>query len=340
MLIVMDPNATADQIDAVVARINALGFSGRALPGAQRTAVAVTGNQGAVDQDAFIRMAGVKEVVRVSAPYKLVSREVKPDDTVIDVRGVKVGGTNFVVMAGPCSVETREQLMETADAVKAAGATILRGGAYKPRTSPYEFQGMGEAGLKLLAEARERTGMPIVTEVMDTETVDVVCEHADILQIGARNMQNFALLQAIGKTQKPILLKRGMAATLKELLMAAEYIIAAGNPNVMLCERGVRTFETMTRNTFDVSAIHMLRRLTHLPIVADPSHAIGIWHGVPALARAAVVADAQALIIEVHPRPEEALSDGPQALKPETFQRLMDQVRKLRAVMVEDGQLL
>lgn len=338
MLIVMKPGATPEQIEEVVARVSNLGLQGRALPGAQRTAVAVTGNKGAVRPDLFASLKGVKEVVRISAPYKLVSREVKPEDTVITFEnGVKLGGPHFQMMAGPCSVESREQIMETAQRVRSAGATFLRGGAYKPRTSPYDFQGMKLEGLELLAEAREATGLLVITEVKDTETLPQVAEKADVLQIGARNMQNFSLLEAAGRQSKPVMLKRGMSATIKELLMAAEYIMNAGNERVILCERGIRTYETMTRNTFDVGAIHMLRHLSHLPVVGDPSHGIGIWHGVGALARAAVAAGAHGLIVEVHPRPEDALSDGPQSLRPERFEQLMRELTLLRGALDEAG---
>lgn len=338
MLIVMKPGATPEQIDEVVSRIANLGLQGRPLPGAQRTAVAVTGNKGAVSPDLFASLKGVKEVVRVSAPYKLVSREVKPEDTIISfANGVKLGGSHFQVMAGPCSVESREQILETARVVRDAGATFLRGGAYKPRTSPYDFQGLKVEGLNLLAEAREATGLLVITEVKDTETLPQVSEMADVLQIGARNMQNFSLLEAAGRQTKPVMLKRGMSATIKELLMAAEYIMNAGNERVILCERGIRTYETMTRNTFDVGAIHMLRHLSHLPVVGDPSHGIGVWHGVSALARSAVAAGAHGLIVEVHPRPEDALSDGPQSLKPKRFQQLMRELDVLRSALIDVG---
>jgi 3-deoxy-7-phosphoheptulonate synthase len=334
MLIVMTPEATAEEIAIVLARVETLGFTARALPGAQRTAIAVTGNEGPVPADRFESLGGVREVVRVSAPYKLVSREVKPEDTIITfANGVKVGGSGFEVMAGPCAVESREQILETARVVKAAGATFLRGGAYKPRTSPYAFQGLKEDGLELLAEAREATGLLVITEVKDTESLPLVAEYADVLQVGARNMQNFSLLEAVGRVQKPVMLKRGMSATIKELLMAAEYIVNAGNTQVMLCERGIRTFETMTRNTFDVAAIHMLRHLTHLPVIGDPSHGIGVWHGVPALARASLVAGAHGIIVEVHPSPADAMSDGPQSLKPYRFERMMRELGAIRGAM-------
>lgn len=334
MLIVMHPDATAENVESVVTRIDTLGYHAKVLPGAQRTAVAVTGNPGAVNPDLFASLKGVKQVLRVSAPYKLVSREVKPDSTIITFpNGVKLGAGHFQVMAGPCSVESREQILETAHLVKAAGATFLRGGAYKPRTSPYAFQGLKEEGLELLAEAREATGLLVITEVKDTETLSAVAEATDVLQVGARNMQNFSLLEAVGRAGKPVMLKRGMSATIKELLMAAEYVMNAGNEQVILCERGIRTFETMTRNTFDVGAIHMLKHLSHLPVVGDPSHGIGVWHGVPPVARAAVAAGADGLIIEVHPRPADAMSDGPQSLKPARFQALMEDLARLNQAL-------
>ena len=336
MLIVMKPSATPEQIGAVVARVEHLGFEAKPIPGVQRTAVAVTGNHGAISADKFESLKGVKQVVRVSAPFKLVSREVKPEETVIRFdNGVELGGDHFQVMAGPCSVESEDQILTTARAVRDAGATFLRGGAYKPRTSPYAFQGLKEDGLELLAAAREATGLLVITEVKDTETLPLVAKHADVLQIGARNCQNYSLLEAAGRQERPVMLKRGMSTTIKELLMAAEYVVNAGNPNVILCERGIRTFETMTRNTFDLGAIHMLKRLTHLPVIADPSHGIGLWHGVPPLARAALVAGAHGLIVEVHPNPEDAWSDGPQSLKPARFAQLMRELKALRHVMNE-----
>jgi 3-deoxy-7-phosphoheptulonate synthase len=327
MLIVMKQSATAAEVEGVVERIRALGLTPHAIPGAQRTAIGITGNKGGLDGGQFEAMPGVREVIRVSQPFKLVSREVKPDDSVIDVGGVKLGGPAIAVMAGPCSVESREQLLAAAHAVKAAGATFLRGGAFKPRTSPYEFQGMGEAGLRLLAEAREQTGLKVVTEVMDPDDLSMCAEYADVLQLGARNMQNFALLKKLGGVKKPILLKRGISATIKEWLMAAEYVVAHGNYQVALCERGIRTFETATRNTLDLNAVPVLKALTHLPVVVDPSHGIGIRAHVPAMARAGIAAGADAIIVEVHPRPEQALSDGQQSLTPPEFEELMRQVR-------------
>ena len=327
MLIVMKPHATAEQIEAVKQKIQSMGLSAHSIPGAQRVAIGITGNRGALEAEPFITMPDVADAVRVSQPFKLVSREVKEEDTVIDVGGVLLGGRQIAVMAGPCSVESKEQILEAAAAVKSAGAVILRGGAFKPRTSPYEFQGLREEGLKLLALARERTGLKVVTEIKDTETVPMVAAYADILQVGARNMQNFSLLEKLGSLDKPVLLKRGLSATLKELLMAAEYIVSRGNHRVALCERGIRTFETMTRNTLDINAVPVLKTLSHLPVVVDPSHGIGLRQHVPAIARAGVAAGADALIIEVHPQPDKALSDGHQSLSSEEFAALMKQVQ-------------
>jgi 3-deoxy-7-phosphoheptulonate synthase len=327
MLVVMKPHATQQEIDAVVERIRSLGLTPHPIPGAQRVAIGITGNKGGLEPGQFQTLPGVADAIRVSQPFKLVSREVKEEDSVIDVGGVPLGGRAVVVMAGPCSVESREQLLETARSVKAAGATMLRGGAYKPRTSPYEFQGLGEEGLKLLAEAREATGLKVVTEVMDADDLPLCAAYADVLQIGARNMQNFSLLKRLGTIGKPVLLKRGPSATIREWLMAAEYVLSHGNYQVALCERGIRTFETMTRNTLDLNAVPVLKALTHLPVVVDPSHGIGLRAHVPAMARAGVAAGADAIIVEVHPRPEKALSDGQQSLTPAEFEELMRQVR-------------
>ena len=329
MLIVMKPTATAADIERVKLRIATLGFTAHVIPGATRVAIGITGNKGAVETAAFTEVPGVADAVRISQPFKLVSRETQAEDTVIAVRGVTIGGPGLCVMAGPCAVESEAQILEAAHAVKKAGATFLRGGAYKPRTSPYDFQGLREDGLKLLAKARAETGLAIVTEVKDTETLELVAEHADVLQIGARNMQNFSLLERVGRTQKPVLLKRGPSATVKDLLMAAEYIVAQGNRQVALCERGIRTFETATRNTLDINAVPVLKALTHLPVIVDPSHAIGIRRYVPAVARAGVAAGADGLIVEVHPCPEEALSDGAQSLTPAEFTKLMAEVRAI-----------
>ncbi len=327
MLVVMKPNASQAQIDAVVERIRELGLTPHAIPGAERVAIGITGNRGALDPEPFTLMSGVADAIRVSQPFKLVSREVKEEDTVIDVGGVPLGGPTLAVMAGPCSVESREQLLEAAHAVKASGARFLRGGAFKPRTSPYEFQGLAEEGLKLLALAREQTGLKVVTEVMDVETLPMVADYADVLQIGARNMQNTSLLKQLGTIRRPILLKRGPSATLKEWLMAAEYIVSRGNYQVALCERGIRTFETMTRNTLDLNAVPVLKALTHLPVIVDPSHGIGLRAHVAAMARAGIAAGADGIIVEVHPRPEKALSDGQQSLTPAEFEELMRQAR-------------
>jgi len=327
MLVVMRQNATQADVEAVVEKIRSLGLSPHAIPGAQRVAIGITGNKGGLDPAQFEGMSGVGEAIRVSQPFKLVSREVKPEDTVIDVGGALIGGPGIAIMAGPCSVESEEQLLAAAHAVKKAGARFLRGGAFKPRTSPYEFQGLGEAGLKLLALAREQTGLKVVTEVMDPDDLPACLEYADVLQLGARNMQNFSLLKRLGSVKKPVLLKRGPSATIREWLMAAEYVVAHGNNQVALCERGIRTFETMTRNTLDLNAVPILKALTHLPVIVDPSHGIGLRAHVPAMARAGVAAGADGLIIEVHPRPEKALSDGPQSLTPVEFEELMRQVR-------------
>ncbi len=304
-----------------------MGLQAHTIPGAQRVAIGVTGNKGGLDPGTFETLPGVADAIRVSQPFKLVSREVKAEDTIIDVGGVKLGGKEIAVMAGPCSVESKEQILEAAHAVKAAGAKLLRGGAYKPRTSPYEFQGLAEEGLKLLALAREQTGLKVVTEAMDSENLAMVADYADVVQIGARNMQNYSLLRQLGSIKKPVLLKRGPSATLKEWLMAAEYVVSAGNYQVALCERGIRTFETMTRNTLDLNAVPVLKALTHLPIIVDPSHGIGLRAHVAAMARAGIAAGADGIIVEVHPRPDLALSDGHQSLTPAEFDGLMRQVR-------------
>ncbi|HEX7488521.1 MAG TPA: 3-deoxy-7-phosphoheptulonate synthase [Anaeromyxobacteraceae bacterium] len=327
MLIVMKPHATPAEVEAVVEKIRALGLTPHAIPGEQRVAIGITGNKGALEAGLFMGLPGVADAIRVSQPFKLVSREVKEEDTVLDVGGVKLGGKAIAVMAGPCSVESKDQILEAAAGVKRYGATFLRGGAFKPRTSPYEFQGLGEEGLKLLALAREATGLKVVTEVMDADDLSMCVEYADVLQIGARNMQNYSLLRKLGSVKRPILLKRGPSATIKEFLMAAEYVLAHGNYQVALCERGIRTFETMTRNTLDLNAVPVLKSLTHLPVVVDPSHGIGLRAHVPAMARAGVAAGADALIIEVHPCPEQALSDGHQSLALPEFAELMRQVK-------------
>ncbi|HEX2574463.1 MAG TPA: 3-deoxy-7-phosphoheptulonate synthase [Polyangia bacterium] len=331
MLIVMKNDASDQEIADVMQRIREMGFTPHRMPGAQRTAIAITGNPGAIDPGHFSRFTGIAEAVPISKPFKLVARETKQEDTVIRLPTpaghAQIGGGHFGVIAGPCAVEGRDQLMGTAQAVREGGAHFLRGGAFKPRTSPYSFQGLKEEGLKLLAEARAATGMPIVTEVMDTQTVELVAEYADMLQIGARNMQNFSLLEAVGQVRKPVMLKRGLSATIQEFLMSAEYIIKGGNYQVVLCERGIRTFETMTRNTLDLGSIPLIKRLTHLPVIVDPSHGTGDWRLVPALARAAVAVGADGLMVEVHPEPAKALSDGPQSLTPTKFLEMMQSVR-------------
>ena len=322
MLVVMKAQAGPAEIARVCERIELLGFKAHIIPGEQRTAVGITGNSGPVDPAEFEGLPGVAEAIRVSKPYKLVSRETKPENTIVLVNGVPVGGEEVVFCAGPCSVEGREQILEAARAVKASGAHLLRGGAYKPRTSPYSFQGLGEEGLKYLAEARAETGLGIVTEAIDTETFDLVERYADCLQIGARNMQNFSLLRRAGRSRRPILLKRGMSSTLEEFLMAAEYILAEGNYNVILCERGVRTFADHTRNTLDLSVVPAVQSLSHLPIIVDPSHGTGKRDKVLPMSLAAIAAGASGLIVEVHPVPERALSDGYQSLDPAQFSQL------------------
>jgi len=333
MLVVMQPHATPEDVDRVVERIRALGLTPHPIPGAQRVAIGITGNKGGLEPDLFTTLPGVADAIRVSQPFKLVSREVKEEDTVIDVGGVPLGGRELAVMAGPCSVESREQLLEVAHSVKEAGARFLRGGAFKPRTSPYEFQGLAEEGLELLALAREQTGLKVVTEVMDAETLPLVADYADVLQVGARNMQNYSLLKQLGTIRRPVLLKRGPSATIKEWLMAAEYLVSRGNYQVALCERGIRTFETMTRNTLDLNAVPILKALTHLPVVVDPSHGIGLRRHVAAMARAGVAAGADGVIVEVHPHPEAALSDGAQSLTPPEFGELMRQLRVIASAV-------
>jgi 3-deoxy-7-phosphoheptulonate synthase len=333
MLVVMDARADRSAIDHVIDTIEKMGLKATPIPGAQRVAIGITGNRGTVDPTGLENLPGVLEIIPVSAPYKLVSREMREAKSIVSIGGVPVGGSKVVVVAGPCAVESEEQTLEIARRVAAAGATLFRGGAYKPRTSPYSFQGLGLAGLKILAKAREETGLPIVTEVLDTETAEEVAEYADCLQVGARNMQNFSLLKKVGRLRKPVLLKRGMSATIEELLLSAEYILAEGNDQVVLCERGVRTFADHTRNTLDLSAIPAVQRISHLPIMADPSHGTGKRHKVLPLSRAAVAVGADGLLIEVHHKPETALSDGPQALLPEQFADLMNQVRAVAVVM-------
>ncbi|NMB54693.1 MAG: 3-deoxy-7-phosphoheptulonate synthase [Leptolinea sp.] len=327
MMVIMNVDATKEQIEAVITRVEANKFRVIVNTGEDRTLIAVIGSNPSVLREQIMYMPGVDHTVPISRPYKVASREFIPENTVFPLDGFVIGGDEVVVIAGPCAVESRSQLLETAQAVKEAGAQALRGGAFKPRSSPYSFQGLGEEGLEILAEARELTGLPVFTEVMAPEMVPLVAKYADVLQIGARNMQNFALLHAAGECEKPILLKRGISALIEELLMAAEYILSHGNRRVILCERGVRTFETATRNTTDINAIPVLKNLTHLPVILDPSHSTGHADLVTPVARAGVAAGADGLIIEVHPNPKEALSDGGQSLSPEKFAVLVKQVR-------------
>ena len=333
MLIIMQTNATQKDISAIIGCADSLGLTAHLSRGSERTVIGIIGETRPLPRDQFIRLEGVREVVPITKPYKLASREFQPENTVFSLNGTTMGGEGIVVIAGPCSVESRAQILETAYAVKEAGGHALRGGAFKPRTSPYSFQGMGVAGLELLVEAREATGLPIVTEVMEPDKVELVTQYADVLQIGTRNMQNYPLLHAAGASHCPVLLKRGMSATLDELLMAAEYILSHGNRRVILCERGIRTFETATRNTTDINAIPVLKARTHLPIILDPSHSTGHWEYVNAVARAGIAAGADGLIVEVHPDPEKAASDGGQSLKPERFVEMMQEVKAIAEVL-------
>lgn len=329
-IIVLSHEASEEDIQHIIKRLAGWGLQVNLSQGTERTIIGVIGDTSKVteeEEDSIRAASGVENVVRILKPFKLASREFKKENTIIDVRGVQIGGKRVPVMAGPCAVESGAVLTSIAEKVKAAGALFLRGGAYKPRTSPYAFQGLGEEGLKHLAEAREKTGLPIVTEIMDPRDLEVITEYADIIQIGARNMQNFRLLLEVGTSSKPVLLKRGLSSTIKEWLMSAEYIMSRGNQNVMLCERGIRTFETATRNTLDLSAVPVLKQLTHLPVVVDPSHGVGKRDLVGPMAKAAIAAGADALMIEVHTNPEEAMSDGDQSLKPEQFEKLMRELR-------------
>jgi len=334
VLIVMHHKAGTKQIEAVVKAVAVLGLTAAPIPGSERTAIGVLGNKGYVDDSTIRDLPGVQEVIHVSKPYKLVSRDFHPRNTVVRVGDVEIGeGRCPVVVAGPCAVESEEQIVKTAKAVKKAGALLLRGGAFKPRTGPHTFQGLREEGLLLLAKAGKMAGLPIVTEVMSPDTVGLVAEHADLLQVGARNMQNFDLLRELGRIRKPVLLKRGMSATLEEFLAAAEYILDEGNHNVILCERGIRTFETATRNTLDLSVVPLAKELSHLPIMVDPSHATGKRSLVSPMAKAALVAGAHGVLVEVHPEPEKALSDGPQSLTFAGFERLMEEIKRLNAFL-------
>jgi 3-deoxy-7-phosphoheptulonate synthase len=337
MLVVMQSNATEEQVRAVCERIESLGYRAHPMPGAGRTAIGITGNSGAVETGSLDSMPGVVECIPVSKPYKLVSRDLKPENTVVRIPTpsgeVSFGGKAVGMVAGPCAIETREQAFTIAEKIRASGARLFRGGAYKPRTSPYSFQGMGEEGLKILAEVRDKFGLGVVTEAIDNESLDLVEKYADVIQIGARNMQNFSLLKRAGRARKPVLLKRGMSATLDEFLMAAEYIMSEGNYNVILCERGVRTFTDHTRNTLDLSVVPAVQRLSHLPIVVDPSHGTGRRNKVLPLSRAAVAVGADGILVEVHHDPARALSDGPQSILPEEFSQLMREARDIAAVL-------
>ena len=328
MLIVMKNNASAEQIHSVVRVVKEMGYDATPIPGGQRTAIGIIGNDGGISSDRLAGLEGVLELIPVTQPYKQVSREWQDENTVVSLpNGTKIGGSDLVLMAGPCSVENEREILDIAHRVKDVGATVLRGGAFKPRSSPYSFQGLGLQGLEFLARAREETGLAVVTEALDPDGVDLVVKYADIVQIGARNMQNYALLRSAGRAGKPVLLKRGISATIDELLLAAEYILAEGNPDVILCERGIRSFDTHTRNLFDLAAIPVVKSLSHLPIIADPSHGTGIRSKVTPMGRAAVAAGADGLIVEVHPNPPKAMSDGAQSLYPDQFTKLVDEVK-------------
>jgi 3-deoxy-7-phosphoheptulonate synthase len=338
MIIVLKAGTSDEDIEGVARRVRAMGYTPHMIRGELRTVIGAVGDErGKDDLLSLENLECVEAVQRILQPFKLASREFRQEATLVQVDGIAIGGPRVVVMAGPCSVESRDQVLEVAAKVKAAGATVLRGGAFKPRTSPYTFQGLEEEGLKLLAEAKRETGLPVVTEVMDPDKVGLVAEYADILQIGARNVQNFSLLKRVAEARRPVLLKRGMATSIQEWLLSAEYILSGGNPDVILCERGIRTFETATRFTLDLNAVPVLKKLTHLPVVVDPSHGTGHWEYVEAMARAGVAAGADGLLVEVHPRPAEALSDGPQSLKPERFAELMGRVRRVARAVDRDA---
>jgi 3-deoxy-7-phosphoheptulonate synthase len=337
MLIVMEHNATAEQVRRVQEAIEAMGLQAAPIPGSERTAIGVLGNQGYVDDTAIRNLPGVRECIHVSKPYKLVSRDFHPGATIVEIGDVRIGdGMAPVVIAGPCSIENVDQMMAAARMVKKAGASMLRGGAFKPRTGPHSFQGLGEKGLKMLRQAGDQVGLPVITEVMRIEQLDAVCQYADVLQIGARNMQNFDLLKEVGRLDRPVLLKRGMSATVEEFLAAAEYIVAEGNERVVLCERGIRTFERATRNTLDLSVVPLIREMSHLPIIVDPSHATGLRSLVPVMSKAALVAGAHGVMVEVHPDPARALCDGAQSLDGPAFESLMSELRGLAAYLGHD----
>jgi 3-deoxy-7-phosphoheptulonate synthase len=339
MIVVMKREASAQEIARVIARIEEKGLKTHLSQGEERTIIGVVGDERPLDPEQFEVMDGVERILPVLRPFRLASREMRPNDSVVTLNGIKAGGRRITVIAGPCSVESRDQLLETAHAVKAAGASALRGGAFKPRTSPYSFQGLGEEGLELLAEARQETGLPVVTEALSPEQIPLVARYADMIQIGSRNMQNYALLRAAGETARPVLLKRGMMSTIEEWLMAAEYILLQGNNDVILCERGIRSFDQATRFTTDVNAVPVIKELSHLPVLLDPSHSTGKWEYVAAVARAGIAAGADGLIVEVHPNPTEALSDGAQSLKPENFARLMVEINRVAEAVGREGPL-
>jgi 3-deoxy-7-phosphoheptulonate synthase len=335
-IIVLKPTATEDDLRRIVKKLEGRDLRANISKGTERTVIGVIGDTSKIaeeEEDAIRVMPGVEDVMRILKPYKLASRDFKAEDTTIDIRGNVIGGERIQVIAGPCAVESKTMIVSIAEKVKNAGASFLRGGAFKPRSSPYSFQGLGEEGLKYLSEAREKTGLPIVTELMDPRDIEIITEYSDVIQIGARNMQNFRLLLEVGMCDKPILLKRGLSATIKEWLMAAEYIMSKGNQEVILCERGIRTFETATRNTLDISAIPLLKQLTHLPVMVDPSHGVGKWDLVAPMSKAAVAAGADGLLIEVHTNPEEALSDGEQSMKPTAFKKLMEELKPIAAAV-------
>lgn len=335
-IIVLRPGITEEEKGSIIKRLEGYNLKAQVSVGTERTIIGVIGDTARITEDeeeSFSVMPGVEKVLRILKPFKVVSRDFKREDTVIDIKGNLIGGKRIHVMAGPCAVESEDMILAVANEVRRAGATFLRGGAFKPRTSPYSFQGLGEEGLKYLKEASEKTGLPVVTEIMDPRDIDLLIEYSDIIQIGARNMQNFRLLTEVGSYRKPVLLKRGLSATIKEFLMSAEYIMSSGNHNVILCERGIRTFETATRNTLDLSAVPVIKQLSHLPVVVDPSHGVGKWDLVPPMAKAAIAAGADGILIEVHPNPDQALSDGEQSLKPKVFKQLMEELRAVaRAV--------
>jgi 3-deoxy-7-phosphoheptulonate synthase len=333
MVIVMQDHARLEEVEEAIHQVKAMGYGVNVSRGDERTVIGILGDERPLDWEHLELLPGVERVVRILKPYKLASRESRPEKTIVRIGSVSIGATPIVIIAGPCAVESREQIIETAKAVKQAGAHMLRGGAFKPRSSPYSFQGMAEEGLKLLAEAREVTGLPVVTEVMAPDQLDLVIRYADMLQIGARNMQNYPLLQAAGKSGHPVLLKRGNSATVEEWLMSAEYLLSSGNTHVVLCERGIRTFETATRNTTDINAIPVVKHLSHLPVLVDPSHSTGKGEYIESISRAAIAAGADGLIVEVHPHPETALSDGPQSLTPDAFREVVDQVKRIAAAV-------